>query len=84
MFLALQTMEIRDKCAKISIYHILEEKAVMIILGRQQFIRKLLDIGRFDFLHDAMRVKYPISADCYDEFYGKLARPTLVDFLVDE
>ncbi|CAF5088227.1 unnamed protein product, partial [Rotaria magnacalcarata] len=32
----------------------------------------------------AVRVKYPISADCYDEFYGKLARPTLVDFLVDE
>ncbi|CAF1511484.1 unnamed protein product [Rotaria magnacalcarata] len=52
--------------------------------GRQQFIRKPLDRGRCDFLHDAVRVKYPISADCYDEFYGKLARPTLVDFLVDE
>ncbi|CAF4534271.1 unnamed protein product, partial [Rotaria magnacalcarata] len=40
--------------------------------------------SNLNFSLDAMRVKYPISAECYDEFYGKLARPTLVDFLVDE
>ncbi|CAF4958790.1 unnamed protein product [Rotaria socialis] len=34
--------------------------------------------------YDAMRVKYQIYADRYDEFYGKLVRPKLVDFLADE
>ncbi|CAF4953323.1 unnamed protein product, partial [Rotaria socialis] len=32
----------------------------------------------------AMRVKYQISVDRYDEFYGKLVRSKLVDFLADE
>ncbi|CAF4547431.1 unnamed protein product [Rotaria socialis] len=35
-------------------------------------------------LINAMRVKYQISADRYDEFYGKLVRSKLVDFLADE
>ncbi|CAM4946159.1 unnamed protein product [Rotaria socialis] len=35
-------------------------------------------------LINAMRVKYQIYADRYDEFYGKLVRPKLVDFLADE
>ncbi|CAF2228734.1 unnamed protein product [Rotaria magnacalcarata] len=67
-----------------AIFSVEELSSSILPPGRQPFIRKPLDSGRFDFLHDAMRVKYPISADCYDEFYGKLARPTLVDFLVDE
>ncbi|CAF3343714.1 unnamed protein product [Rotaria socialis] len=52
--------------------------------GGQQFIRKPLDSGRFEFLHNTMRVKYRISADRYDEFSGKLVRSKLVDFLADE
>ncbi|CAF3253828.1 unnamed protein product, partial [Rotaria socialis] len=41
-------------------------------------------VSNLNFCLDAMRVKYQIYADRYDEFYGKLVRPKLVDFLADE
>ncbi|CAF1690097.1 unnamed protein product, partial [Adineta ricciae] len=32
----------------------------------------------------ALRSKYHLAADKYDEFYSKLVRPKLADFLNDE
>ncbi|CAM4837547.1 unnamed protein product [Rotaria magnacalcarata] len=52
--------------------------------GGTQFSRKPLDIVRFEKFHDAMRGKYRIADHYYDEFYNKLVRPKLVDFLSDE
>ncbi|CAM4841998.1 unnamed protein product [Rotaria magnacalcarata] len=52
--------------------------------GGTQYSRKPLDIVRFEKFHDAMRGKYRIADHYYDEFYNKLVRPKLVDFLSDE
>ncbi|CAF1482427.1 unnamed protein product, partial [Rotaria sordida] len=52
--------------------------------GGSQYARKPLDFEKFEFLHDAMRSKYRIAGDRYDEFYSKLVRPKLADFLADE
>ncbi|CAF1470043.1 unnamed protein product [Adineta ricciae] len=52
--------------------------------GGSQYARKPLDSGRFEYLHDALRSKYHLAADKYDEFYSKLVRPKLADFLNDE
>lgn len=41
-------------------------------------------ITEFHFFSEAMRGKYRISDDRYEEFYAKLVRPKLVDFLSDE
>ncbi|CAF1427315.1 unnamed protein product, partial [Rotaria magnacalcarata] len=52
--------------------------------GGEQFARKPLDNQRFEKLHRALRCKYNISGSRYDEFFHKLIRPKLVDFLSDE
>ncbi|CAF1498432.1 unnamed protein product [Rotaria sordida] len=52
--------------------------------GGAQYARKPLDFEKFEFLHDATRSKYRIAADQYDEFFNKLVRPKLADFLADE
>ncbi|CAM4842552.1 unnamed protein product [Rotaria magnacalcarata] len=52
--------------------------------GGEQFARKPLDNQRFEKLHRALRCKYNISGSRYDEFFHKLLRPKLVDFLSDE
>ncbi|CAF4349298.1 unnamed protein product [Rotaria sp. Silwood2] len=44
--------------------------------GGHQYVRKPLD--------NAVRGKYEIGASYYNEFYAKLVRPKLVDFLADE
>ncbi|CAF2134342.1 unnamed protein product [Rotaria magnacalcarata] len=52
--------------------------------GGEQFARKPLNNQRFEKLHRALRCKYNISGSRYDEFFHKLLRPKLVDFLSDE
>ncbi|CAF1324659.1 unnamed protein product [Rotaria sordida] len=52
--------------------------------GGPQYSRKCLDQVKFEKLHEAMRCKYRIAEEHYDNFYGKLIRPKLVDFLGDE
>jgi hypothetical protein len=37
-----------------------------------------------DFLLEAMRCEYRIAPEHYDEFYWKLVRPKLADFLADD
>ncbi|CAM4836261.1 unnamed protein product [Rotaria magnacalcarata] len=48
------------------------------------FARKPLDIVRFRKFHDAIRNKYRIASNKYDEFYHFCLRRKLVDFLCDE
>ncbi|CAF1389510.1 unnamed protein product [Rotaria sp. Silwood1] len=50
----------------------------------QQYARKPLDVEKFEFLHNALRSKYHIAADRYDEFYNKLIRLKLAEFLSNE
>ncbi|CAF2270001.1 unnamed protein product [Rotaria magnacalcarata] len=52
--------------------------------GASHYVRKPLDNERFEKLHKALRCKYNIIASRYDEFFYKLIRPKLVDFLIDE
>ncbi|CAF1231843.1 unnamed protein product [Rotaria sordida] len=52
--------------------------------GRKHLARPALDAERFDKFHEAVRVKYHISALHYDSCYSKLIKPRLSDFLCDE
>ncbi|CAF4640963.1 unnamed protein product [Rotaria socialis] len=52
--------------------------------GGEHFARKPLDNQRFEKLHRVLRYKCNINGSRYDEFFHKLIRQKLVDFLSDE
>ncbi|CAF1249988.1 unnamed protein product [Rotaria sordida] len=52
--------------------------------GHQRYRRPPLDNDRFEYLHKAMATKFRISNLHYSQFYSKLLRPKLSDFLNDE
>ncbi|CAF3345858.1 unnamed protein product [Rotaria socialis] len=73
----------RTLCTKISTCFLFEGKALKTMLGGEHFARKALDNQRFEKLHRVLRYKCNISGSRY-EFFHKLIRPKLVDFLSDE
>ncbi|CAF3200187.1 unnamed protein product [Rotaria sp. Silwood2] len=52
--------------------------------GHQRYTRPPLDNDRFEYLHRAMATKFRLSSLHYGQFYTKLLRPKLADFLIDE
>ncbi|CAF4886620.1 unnamed protein product, partial [Rotaria socialis] len=79
-----QTQEdVVSVCTKISTCFLFEGKALKTMLGGEHFARKPLDNQRFEKLHRVLRYKCNISGSRY-EFFHKLIRPKLVDFLSDE
>ncbi|CAF1957305.1 unnamed protein product [Rotaria magnacalcarata] len=52
--------------------------------GGAHYSRKCLDPERFEKLHRAIQNKYRIADEHYDDFFTKMIRPKLVDFVCDE
>ncbi|CAF1218120.1 unnamed protein product [Adineta steineri] len=52
--------------------------------GRKHLSRPPLDVDRFNIFHEAVRIKYRLSALHYDSCFSKLIKPRMSDFLIDE
>ncbi|CAM4942913.1 unnamed protein product [Rotaria socialis] len=76
----------RTLCTKILTCFLFEGKALETMLDKcgEHFARKPLDNQRFEKLHRVLRYKFNRSGSRCDEFFHKLIRAKLVDFLSDE